>query len=238
MTDEDLPKRRGRPPKSETEQEEKPRTLPEKLCAIMGKMQRLPKNGFNAHFKYPFATNEDVLDYVRPLLAAEGITFAISMDDVNIEGDRVLCRFRMIFSDGSTGEVAESQWFGQAKDTSDKGVAKAATSAVKYFMLKNFLLSAGDEPEIDTDDHRSTGQAKAPSGIVTPQQLGKLRALVKAKGRVWTEFEQFIKNTEKVPVAKLPEAVAAKWIDKMYGEVSSVEEIKQQLMGDENAECE
>lgn len=122
-----------------------------KLAKIMGKLERLPKRGRNAHFGYEFVTDADVSDTVRSLLADAGIAFFANMRDAQYSGDKVVARFTFTFADSSTGAVWSCDWVGEGQDKQDKGTAKAATSALKYFLLKTFILSTGD-PADDSDN--------------------------------------------------------------------------------------
>ena len=40
-----------------------------KMAKVMGDIERLPKSGHNSHFKYDYATESDIADAIRPLLA-------------------------------------------------------------------------------------------------------------------------------------------------------------------------
>ena len=127
-----------------------------KLARVMGGVSRIKKSGFNQHFKYAFATDADVSDEVRSLLSDEGVAFLPSMDgfeDVRSDGKNHLIRvwFTMRFLDGVTGEELTCKWCSEAIDGQDKALNKAATAAVKYFLLKTFLISTGNEPDADAD---------------------------------------------------------------------------------------
>jgi len=202
-------------------------------------MKRIPKNGYNQHFKYKFASNEDVVDFVRPLLAAEHVTFLPSIDDVQINGKHVMCRMTMRFVDGETDESFELPWYGQAVDTGDKGISKCATAATKYFLLKTFLLSAGDESEIDTDnhadEHSETVKSKKPAAL---SQMRELKAAVEKSGKSWDEFSGFLQESCRQDVDKLSTSEARYWIDRINKKLSSVEDLKSEVTGDSDAEPE
>lgn len=121
-----------------------------KLARVMGKLERLPKSGYNNHFKYDFVTDGDVSDAVRAALASENVAFFASMVRAQADGKKTIADFVYTFADGETGAIWSCNWTGEAIDSQDKGTAKAATSALKYFLLKNFVLSAGDQAD-DTD---------------------------------------------------------------------------------------
>ena len=124
-----------------------------KLAAVMGQLERLPKSGHNSHFNYDFVTDGDVSDAVRAALAAEGVAFFASMKGTHLDGKKTTAYFTYTFADGQTGATWSCDWVGEAIDSQDKGIAKAATSALKYFLLKTFVLSSGDPADdIDSDN--------------------------------------------------------------------------------------
>ena len=127
----------------------------QKIARIMGRLDRMPKTGFNAHFKYKFVTDADVADAVRTELAAENIAFFASMVAAEQTNGHTVAEFEFTFVCGDTGKVVVSRWFGEADDKQDKGLTKAATSAEKYFLLKTFMLSTGDK-----DDDPDNGAAE------------------------------------------------------------------------------
>lgn len=132
-----------------------------KLARAMGKIGRLPKSGHNSHFNYDFVTDSDVSDPVRAALADEGVAFFASMVRAQADGKKTIADFVYTFADGETGATWSCNWTGEAIDSQDKGTAKAATSALKYFLLKNFILSSGDQADdTDADAARPKAQSK------------------------------------------------------------------------------
>ena len=137
---------------SENEQTETPANLAPlymKMAAVMGHLERLPKRGVNKHFGYPYVTDSDVLDAVRKAMAEERVAFFVSMDATATtpKGSSVL--LSLTFADGDTGAAKTIRWEGEAHDSQDKGINKAVTAAVKYCLLKTFLMSTGDDSDPD-----------------------------------------------------------------------------------------
>lgn len=124
-----------------------------KLARIMGKVRSLPKTGKNTHFNYKFVTDGAVSDAISAALAEENIAFIPSILETRNDGKITHTRFLMTFACGDTGAVWQSEWHGEGMDNQDKGVSKSATSAVKYFLLKTFLIDTGeraDDPDNDS----------------------------------------------------------------------------------------
>ncbi len=147
-----------------------------KLARVASKIGNLEKTGTNTHFNYKFVEENAVSDTVRRLLSDEGIAFFASMDHVEIntistpnsKGGETLtihavCTFTFTFADGETGATFACRWHGEAKDQQDKAINKAATAALKYYLLKNFMISTGkrkDDPDTDSRLDRSTSGPK------------------------------------------------------------------------------
>jgi hypothetical protein len=142
-----------------------------KLSLALAEVKRIPKSGWNAHFKYKFAQEGDILDGIRPILADVGLALWTSIAEQKREvievfykgkssGMKTFTRVKMIFTVAcaDTGETITSEFWGEGEDEADKGLYKAYTGATKYFLTKNFLISSGDilqdnepsDPEADT----------------------------------------------------------------------------------------
>lgn len=159
-----------------------------KKARVMQQLSRLPKSGTNTHFKYAFATDSDVLDAIRSKMAEEQLSLAVSMLEVFRQGDITTAKFEMTLCDGETGETDTVCWFAEAQDKGDKGINKCSTAAVKYYLLKNFLLSTGDLAE-DADMHEGVATVKV-------GQITAIRAKKNKEGVVY----YIIRTKEDVPV--------------------------------------
>lgn len=130
----------------------------EKLVAVAAEIEKLPKLGRNDYFKYAFVRSEDVLDTVRAKLAEHGIAFFVSLDthereDFTDPDGKMSSKTTLVldatFGCTETGESIVVRWPGEADDSQDKGTSKAMTMAVKYGLLKTFLISTGEETDPD-----------------------------------------------------------------------------------------
>lgn len=181
-------------------------SLYHKLVEVMKRSKRIPKNGFNAFHKYAYATEADVAEHIREILAEVGIahtftTTAVERDE--IEGKdgkinfltRVWCEFTLY--DMDTGDSVVSRVSGEALDSGDKGLYKAITGANKYFLMKTFLIPTGDDPETvgagDGGAGRSTGRTHSRPPVkeqpqqqeartVTQRMLSRLFAIANENG--------------------------------------------------------
>jgi len=139
-------------------------SLYERLNRVKADIERVPKTGYNDHFKFPFATESDIMDLVRPLMAKHGLCCLYHGPDRKrveiIEGRtnsgapswfyRIWVKYELVNTDDPTQR--ELIWApGEALDTQDKGMNKALTAAAKYLMLRLFDISTGDKTE-ETDN--------------------------------------------------------------------------------------
>jgi hypothetical protein len=146
--------------------------LEERMARVTAHVNRIPKRGFNAEQKYEFVAHSDVLDSIRPALAAEGIQFRSRITSTQADAELVagggerrtgggmvwrMWRVEVTFSfvcwhEEKRCEQTTEGWPGFAQDYSDKGASKALTSAIKTFLIQQFLVSTGDDPDEPTRD--------------------------------------------------------------------------------------
>lgn len=137
-------------------------SLARKLAGILKEINHVPKDGHNSHFKYDYVTERALTDALRSKLADAGVFIFTSVDTQVTNGDITEVSTSHTFMDGETGETFTVHGQGQGQDKADKGVYKATTGAMKYFLWKNFLVSVGDDPENDTPaNHRTTAAPRA-----------------------------------------------------------------------------
>jgi len=151
----------------------------------MGGVERIPKNGYNDFHRYAYATEADVSDYIRKLLFEHNIFMLSSIEetinrDITTRSNKnetiVRVKIKVTFLCGETGESLSFYTWGDGQDAGDKGIYKAITGAVKYALMKNFLIPTGDDPE--NDNQSKNDKNKSFQGIKnTPppkQQPSKL----------------------------------------------------------------
>lgn len=146
--------------------------LYKKLVAVLGEVDRIPKNGRNEHFKYDYVMEADLVDHIRPLLVKYGLLMLPSVEEATQNGNLSTVRMRFRFVDAETGDFEDIFFDGQGQDTGDKGYYKAYTGAGKYVLMKTFLVATGDDPERDEDSgngKRENGES-AKRGASKPAQ--------------------------------------------------------------------
>jgi len=140
------------------------RTLADRMAAIMGRLVPPPKTGAMVMQgkRIPYVQNDDLMDCLRPALAAEGVAYSISVEDVRkglADPVGVMLRVRL----ASAEEALEGNAYGEGRT-----FPIAQTYAVKYWLLRTFLVgSGGEDDEIaNCATEPTNGRRQAPA----PQQ--------------------------------------------------------------------
>ena len=134
-------------------------TLYKKILKVIAEAKRVPKSGYNNFHKYNYATESDLVESIRPILAEAKLAFFSNVLDQFREGEFTKVQMEFMLMDTETGCTIKSTYWGEGQDKGDKGLYKAYTGAEKYFLMKTFLIATGDDPEGDTTaDERNTSQ--------------------------------------------------------------------------------
>ena len=161
---------------------EQTRSLPLKLAHIMGEIGHVRKTGYNAFHQYDYVEEQVLVDAVRGRLSSEGIIVIPSVVEHEQSGTLATVLVEFKFIDGHTGESLSARIVGQGDDKGDKAFYKAYTGAVKYLLMKTFLIPTGDDPEADQtpaalkpDTSHSSVPSKVQADIDSPEarQKGK-----------------------------------------------------------------
>jgi len=153
------------------------KNLSTKLVKVMNAVGHIKKDGRNDFHHYNYVTEAAVMAEVRKALINEGVFLSQSVENLGKEGDLTTVVMYNTFIDTISGETLTVKSVGQGQDKGDKGSAKAITNAVKYMLLKNFMLSTGDDdPEATDENGKSTGAIQKdtskykPTAVVTPAE--------------------------------------------------------------------
>lgn len=149
-----------------------PRSLYAKLAEVTAEIGYVKKAGRNKFHGYDYVTEADLVDAVREKLASRNVIVLPSLIGYNeraVTSEKgkhstiTTVRVAFTFCDGDSGETLRAEWAGAGDDPADKGLYKAYTGAVKYFLMKSFLIPTGDDPEADDGtDRRSAGGQSSP----------------------------------------------------------------------------
>jgi hypothetical protein len=159
-----------------------------KIAEVMGEVGYVEKRGRNTFHNYDYVTEADLVDAVRGKLAERKVALIPSVESIaertyqakGKESVVTTVTVAFTFLDGETGATFKASWSGQGDDTADKGLYKAYTGALKYFLMKTFLVPTGDDPESDskTDERaadRTISDASSfrPRPVAAPQPQDK-----------------------------------------------------------------
>ena len=152
--------------------------LASKLVNILDSMSGVQKKGFNKNQNYFYMREVDVLEALKTELVKHKIILLTSSKLVDISpkektdknGNKqtefiTTVETSHTFVDSESGEQLTITSVGSGYDSTDKGSAKAITSATKYALLKTFMISdEGADVENDGETKVSTsGFGQQPS---------------------------------------------------------------------------
>lgn len=214
----------------------------QKLAEITGKIGVIEKGGENREQHYSFIEYAAVAGKLRTLFAEYGVLIVPRMPKGSEQmretfktakggtGVSVLIdfTFEIINADNPTDKF-DVTWSGEAVDYGDKATNKAATSALKYYMMRQFNVSEKGEIEADAiSPERGVAAAttsqpvKAAAAVkvtvtgISDEELGEVRMALMDKGIEVDDIDATIKKLAKVEdVTKISAANAKILLDKI-----------------------
>lgn len=122
-------------------------TLYKKLSAVLAEVGYIQKDKRNDFHKYNYASETAILERLHPLFVTHGLILNINCSDYGRQGDLTLIKLTIKIIDADSGQEDISTFYGEGQDKGDKGIYKAYTGAIKYFLMKTFMIPTGDDPE-------------------------------------------------------------------------------------------
>lgn len=144
--------------------------LTEKLLDIIAEIPSLSKEGTNVQGRYNYITESSVLKIVKPILLKHGVLVTSKILDCRIENNITIATINHRFIDAQTGEDMVFESYGTGFDMQDKGLYKAITGSLKYFLIKNLLIETDEnlDPEFDGKSPKKDLEKMASSGQPFP----------------------------------------------------------------------
>ncbi len=140
-----------------------------KMAKVMGELTTFHKDAKNQFHGYGYASAAQVTEVIGRAMANAGIAFFSSTVGMQTTEDkRYIVEYEYTFACSETGAFWSARWFGEAVHTTQKGAIddkalnKAATTALKYFLLNTFVVSAADD--VDVDANQNQGQRRNNQG--------------------------------------------------------------------------
>lgn len=166
-------------------------SLSAKKAWVMAQLNTVPKSGHFAtpRMSYRYATDEDLLGAVRPLLGIaslslnienEGVEVAILETEYSKRFNLIRVAFKITIGCGHTGYSRSSLWLADVNTTlGDKAMNAASIHALKYFLKATFAISTGEDPDSSNGylaDSPSTENRPEPDSVRSmnkKQDLGR-----------------------------------------------------------------
>ena len=156
----------------------------EKLMKIQSEL-KAPKGQYNSFGKYNYRSCEDILEGVKPLLAANKATLRIT-DEVVMIGDRYYIKATAIIGDAESGEGISVSAFAR-EDETKKGMDLAqVTGSVSSYARKyalNGLFCIDDTKDSDSTNTHDKGATKTNTDkALSEAQIKRLYAIANKAG--------------------------------------------------------
>jgi hypothetical protein len=169
------------------------------IAAVMGKVPKLAKGERNTHANYNFASIDDFLEAVRPLMADAGLVIASDEDSFEVlDGGWLKMRFAFSVHCGgdSYGPLRRSIMTQSKMGSQSFGAAQSY--AEKQFLRSLFKIATG---EGDADSHaqvpltRTSSSPPRDTDRITPKQVEALQKLADEVGADVRKFCAYAKIT-------------------------------------------
>lgn len=135
-----------------------PESFQARLVKAKAAVDGVKKDGRNSQQNYDFASVEGILRAIRGPLHENGINLSTSTTKLEREtitsgrggtGERLTVHLQYSLRDTLSQESTAHSWIGVGEDFGDKAISKAYTSALKTFILSEWQLPKGEDPEAD-----------------------------------------------------------------------------------------
>lgn len=180
----------------------------QKILKVSSGVEKIEKSGYNAHQKYHYSTEQDLINSIRNLLIENKLIVLTDSETKEVikltktdktggtsESLVTVVNTRHTFCDTETGATYCVQSTGAGHDPTDKGVFKGITGSFKYFVSKNFLVPTEDDPEND-------GVTKPTPVVATKGFNRPVSSPVEAKAQ--PEVQEVVKVEPPPPVVARP----------------------------------
>ena len=153
----------------------------------------IKKDKSNTYDRYSYLSEAGYKELFTPLLSEyklELTTTEVAVVDIEATekqpfGRRVTLEFKL--TDIDTGYSEASQFSGEGFDKGDKGIYKAYTGALKYYLASTFNVATGDDAETESPDGQKTSartqrvqqnrtQTNSQIRTITAEELKRLKA--------------------------------------------------------------
>lgn len=203
---------------------EMPMTLASKLAHIGKEIGAISKSGKNTQQNYNYIEYGVVAGRIRELFDQYHVIIIPAVVDYNVDeitnrsggrGYHYVLNMNFTISNGDDPtEIMTATWLGESADYGDKGINKAETSAVKYFLMRLFNVSEKGEEEADRVSPEIASTKRMDARADAPQEHEFTADEIKEaqdKLRSATTLEDLKLTFVRIgSIRKLPEIIALK----------------------------
>lgn len=186
---------------------EKTLNIYQRLNKVMSDVCYIQKDPKKNGMQYSFVAHDKVTGALHESITAHGIYVKHDVVSYTVDGNKhcVHVQFDFINIDDPSDRMV-TNGYGSAVSNDDKGYGKALTYACKNIYLKNFMLEAGEEEDIDSEKNQVPVQhipekAKTSKNVesigkprLEKQQLDSLRIMLQAQPQLREEVLKFTKK--------------------------------------------
>ena len=140
------------------------------MINVMQKITAVEKSDTNKAQGFKFRSIDSMLNYLHPIMAAEGIFIIPEIldqkrEEKNTKSGTIMnytilkVRYRFCAVDGSFVDVTVP---GEACDSSDKGSNKAMSAALKYALIQCFMVPTEEDKDSDAQSHELLPREEPP----------------------------------------------------------------------------
>lgn len=164
----------------------------EKISKIQLEL-KAPKSKFNSFGGYNYRSTEDILEAVKPLLAAQGLILTVS-DEMQNVGDRCYVKATATITDGedSISVSASAREQATKKGMDESQITGSASAYARKYAL-NGLFCIDDTKDADTEEQANESKKRAEkdkfSDVICPRCGKKLKSEIKGSKRTYTAEE-------------------------------------------------
>lgn len=165
--------------------------LYQKLAKITGEIGVIAKDGNNQQQKYKYIEYETIAGKFRELFSKYGVVLIPSMVEQErsaittsrgSSGVSTVCHFEFtVVNADKPDDRFVVKWQGEAADYGDKATNKAATAAVKYYLMRQFNISSKGDEDPDSQTPEVTAKQQKPA-MASVRQIVAVSKLLASKG--------------------------------------------------------
>ena len=161
----------------QTNTEPEPLNIYQRINAVMGEASYVRKDGNGPKgLPYKSVSHDTVTAKLRGPMQTHGIVMLSDIVELKQDGNRTEVKMAISFVNiDNPADRVVVHFFGHGVDNQDKGIGKAISYAIKYCLLKTFLLESGTEDDVESHNIDHKPEDKVP---ISAKHLADLEALI------------------------------------------------------------